>query len=505
MLKMLIVDDEYYSREGMKKIIDWSQYDIEIIGSAENGIQGIDMIRELHPDIVLTDIRMKAMDGLSMIEEVRKINAHCKFIIMSGYKVFEYAKKAMEEGVDFYLLKPVSKALLIDAVQTTKELLDKSKQDFILQRLQQSEGTLRSIINHKESKIDVIIKNYFICSVKLSEPMLDYQQDKLKIYNILIEQRENIQICFFSDREFIVMFCNEEDDEMTVRRMRRSLQSRLNVDIYVGVGEKQYTLADFKTAYEQACLALQYKLYDTKNDEIIFYRNIEGLNNKIDNQFIKINNEVIHAIEICEKDTVTQNLRLAHEKMVAVTYIPQDVYNWFSHLYMNITTMMKQLGFSEQEMFNTTFGNMNYNDMNSDIKLSEIFLNIENFCFHCINIVERNRKGLVSKSIKEVIAYIDKHYMKEISLEYLEKIFFMEFSYLSKLFKKETGKSYLQYLTEKRIQKAKELMGDPSLTIYEISARVSYTDSKYFSQLFKKIEGVTPKEYRMSLLEQQKE
>ena len=125
MYRMIIVDDEFFTLEGMKVILDWSEYNIEIVGTALSGSEGIRLAEELKPDIILTDIKMRAMDGISMIEHLRTQGLQAEFIIMSGYKVFEYAQRAMEAGVISYLLKPINKNRLIQSIQKSVERLER--------------------------------------------------------------------------------------------------------------------------------------------------------------------------------------------------------------------------------------------------------------------------------------------------------------------------------------------------------------------------------------------
>lgn len=117
MYSMIIVDDEYFTIEGMKLIIDWSFYNIEIVGTAVSGREGIALAKRLRPDIILSDIRMFGMDGISMLDTIRQEGIESKFIVMSGYKQFEYAQRAIEVGIEGYLLKPVNKEYLINIVQ----------------------------------------------------------------------------------------------------------------------------------------------------------------------------------------------------------------------------------------------------------------------------------------------------------------------------------------------------------------------------------------------------
>lgn len=487
MYKMLIVDDEYFIREGMKKIIDWNAQGIEIVGTAENGIQGIGKIRELKPDIVLTDIRMKAMDGLAMLDVLREEGIKCKVIIMSGYKVFEYAKKAMEEGVAFYLLKPVSKQELLEAVQKITSILDQEKTELIPKKLIESENLIKKCLENKGEDPIVNFKGpYIVISFRFIPAASLNMQERSEVFNLLLAQRENLYAYFKNENELMVLLCNDISPEMAVKKLRLTLTEHLQRKVFAGVSCVQNKTEEFATACSEAGKALQYILYGTS--EVVNYFDIMNSFNKIEIDYVNLSKEIIHAVEICNREKVAELLKNVSQSMMKARYNPEEVWNWFKNLYLNLqnTTRLMQVKVSEQEWINRV----------DEYTLWEITEMMLEFCSSCIIAIGNSRKGDVSKTIRDVVAYIDNHYTEDISLEQLEAIFYTEFSYISKLFKKEMGVTYLQYITEKRIAKAKELMENPELTMYQIANGVGYTDAKYFSQLFKKLEGVTPKEYR---------
>lgn len=150
MYKMIIVDDEYLTIEGMKLILDWSAYNIEISGTALSGREGIALAKSIRPDIILSDVKMFGMDGISMLDAIRKEGLQAKFIIMSGYKDFDYAQRAIEVGVESYLLKPVNKAHLEAIVQKMTAQMkpeQKSEQKYDMQISQSRFGEIISYID----------------------------------------------------------------------------------------------------------------------------------------------------------------------------------------------------------------------------------------------------------------------------------------------------------------------------------------------------------------------
>ena len=167
MYKLLIVEDEYFSREVIKHLIDWEKYSVEIVDTAENGKIGLQKILCLKPDIVLTDIRMKLVSGLEMIEEANKHNVKCKFIIMSGYKKFEYAQKAVDEDVIAYLLKPVRQENLTEAIIKVTKMLEKDSADYDLTGFHESERKFDDFI--KQQSGNETARIFFICKAGFEE------------------------------------------------------------------------------------------------------------------------------------------------------------------------------------------------------------------------------------------------------------------------------------------------------------------------------------------------
>lgn len=129
MYRMVVIDDEYFTCEGLKILLDWKALNIEIVGFSLNGEDGLELVEREKPDIVMTDIKMKFMDGLTMIKKLRNNGFKGEIIVFSGYKVFEYAQDAMESGVSYYLLKPVTKDKMLDAIKIVLNKLDSKRQD----------------------------------------------------------------------------------------------------------------------------------------------------------------------------------------------------------------------------------------------------------------------------------------------------------------------------------------------------------------------------------------
>lgn len=134
LVKVIVVDDEYLAREGMKKTIDWSKYGCMLCGEAEDGYKGIELAKKIRPDIVITDIKMPGIDGIHMTQKIKEELPHCKFIIITGYDDFEYARGAVKVNAVDFLLKPVEESELINAIEKASKECNKTMKNIILER-----------------------------------------------------------------------------------------------------------------------------------------------------------------------------------------------------------------------------------------------------------------------------------------------------------------------------------------------------------------------------------
>lgn len=128
MYKLLIVDDEDFEREGMAQMIDWKQYDIEMAGTAWNGVEALQKIEALRPDMILTDIKMPVMNGIELIRKVREKYPEIEFAVLSGFGEYEFTSQAMEQGVRHYILKPCDEDRIVAAIEKVKKEIDKKRQ-----------------------------------------------------------------------------------------------------------------------------------------------------------------------------------------------------------------------------------------------------------------------------------------------------------------------------------------------------------------------------------------
>ena len=402
MYKLLIIDDEYLVRLGLEETIDWGQFNVQIVGSAKNGKEGLQLAETLLPDIIISDVRMPLMDGLELTKVVNEKNLDTIVIILSGYKDFEYAKETLENGAFQYLLKPIDNDQLIEVVKKAINALERRRSQE--QRLQDIEKevplikttVIQNLISGNYANISEIVTK--IDSYKLMVPNSGYvvygeidQQEKLEKQHIKLANHDLFQILMSSLTKAEINFASViyfshfvflVDIEMD--KLLRILEEALNK-------------------------------YEETHDEISSI----GISNKFD-CFEKIYENYLEA------------KRNAKNKLL---------------LTINTITSFKDshLGFR--------------------------------------------------KIIVDVIRFISKHYHENISIETVSKRFDISQSHLMHTFKEDVGKTFNECLAEYRIRIAKKLLLQRKYRIYEVGEKVGYPDTKYFSQVFRKFENMSPAEY----------
>lgn len=204
MIKMIVIDDEFLVRVGIKETISWHEYGVEIVGEAPNGKSGLELVKALQPDIIITDIKMPVMDGLELVKRIKELNYENEIIILSGYKDFEYAKDTLENGAFSYLLKPIDNKELIEKVLSAIKKLNE-------------ERNTKNFIENLRADIPAI-KNKIVQDILIENIEKDAIKEKLTLYDIKI------------DDEGVVVYCklDELNNEKDGKKREEALLSLYN-------------------------------------------------------------------------------------------------------------------------------------------------------------------------------------------------------------------------------------------------------------------------------------
>lgn len=530
MYKLLIVEDEKGTREGLMDCIDWEQYGIELVAGLRNGEEALAYIENNPVDIVLTDVVMPVVDGIELIQEIRDRQYDIKTIIISGHGDIPYLKSAFKLDAIDYIFKPVDLEELDKVMKKVVKICDKEmKQQEKLKNLQKKltesipllqerffrrliEGTLidREEIIKRIDFLNLDIKvdeHYFIINVNINTADKDdtkenQQIEEREVKELLIINEVNklykgqYTIYNISNNQELVLIFNTKKS-ITYQKsfnvadnIHRVINDVIGQKATIGISDQVDYLGDLYQCYQQSQLALKNKFF-LGTGEVIHIEDIESREKSNffypERQYEEIldaarsgeNEKIENLIENFFVNIRKQNLSIEFIKILAVELV--------------ILTL-KELPETNQESQDITWQEiLGFNTLKKikswlKMKIKKIAVNI--------NKQQSNKTRYLIKKIKKTIR---ENYDEDISLKTLADDFYLTSNYICLLFKKETGETFNSYLTDVRIEKAKELLKDPVLRIYQIAEKVGYSDSDYFTRLFKKNTGVTPSEYRKRL------
>ena len=486
MYKLLIVDDEYYIREGMKSKIEWQNYNVEVIGTAKNGVEAIQFVNEQSPDIILTDIRMKGIDGLSMIEQLNKQNFKGKFIIMSGFTLFEYAHKALEEGVCHYLVKPIQKEKLIEIIKKITGMLDESRTQTIDEKIHKNDILLKGILNGNYIETErQYFKDSYIYAICFEKPIL-YDIDVEKRIATAISKMDNRILVFFENSNEMLLLAQ---DNISINQIHIKILQITGEKIWIGKSDIFSEKEKFVLARKQAKQAVSYRIYCKGSD---FFDFSEIIQKKIDrSKYLKDIDSIVEYVETFQNIKIKAVIDNITRSLSDEYVLPQDSLWVYSSIVFSMGKICDKLGV--EKVRDVDMVNESIAKMHSIRKIKEAVFEL---CIHTMENIKNERSNRSKVDAATIINYIDKHCLDSISLTEMSKVFYLDISYLSKIIKNATGKSFVKYITERRMEKSKGLLQNTDIPISDISERVGYTEANYFSQLFKKLVGISPTEYR---------
>jgi two-component system, response regulator YesN len=533
MYKLLVVDDEDWIRERLRYTIDWSKMGIEVIGEAKDGEEALELTEKLAPDIVLTDIRMPGIDGLEYIKRLRDGNNKARAIIISGYSDFEYARKAIKLGAFDYILKPVEDDDLTGVVRRCLEEIDSDKsRDILLEKaksqLKESLPLLRkelltNLVNGFFSDEDKILSEFAYVGIKYKgnnkicfivepdgfmsqsgEHAWDGHLLQFVVANIaqdFLNKLGSGESFFLQTGEIVcIVFSMAEENVLTrqvlsisngIRKMTRKITG---YSVTIGVGRCCKTLTGIAGSYSEAREALQYKAYLGK-DRIY---DIRGIDTQHRPGYYKLN----------DLELLLNNIKMGNKanSLSVLDNIFKEIYSNnkgicpidLKLLYMDIinsvfkTVLDANASFDDFPEFSYRF----FEQLNRLQTVDEFHEWMADTIVKIIDSLGKYKGTKKRKVIEKAVEYINSHYTESITLNSVADKFYLNASYFCKIFKEEMGESFTKYFINLRVQKAKELMSDPTRKIYEIAGMVGYDDVQYFTKIFKSILGVTPMQYR---------
>lgn len=523
MYKVIIVDDEDLIRDGLRTFVKWNEMGFEVVGEADDGNKAFELIQKLNPHVVLTDIKMPCCTGIELMRKIKESQIEVDIVVLSGYDEFEYAKTALEVGAVDYLLKPIKFDKLKEVFSKIREENDKKIQEKIkvrkameLVKSQFFSKVLGGVIKeHKDilkqaEELDINFGwSYYLAIIieldGLEELTRKYSARDLDLYRFAIRNVTE-EICakygegytfIINNSEVVVLFCSDSDESTHIKSLsyeiKGSIDMVLDFTVTISISDVFTEISGLHSAYEE-CRKRADKKFILGKNRIIFPEDIVVKDNAAGNAEENIEGRLLLLIQ-------SRNLQGIYELLDGYFSKAEDrdaICNRFFSVVRAVSKYLEKNGMDINDFIDER--RINYALISSKETMADIVLELRSIIKEVIYHLEKSEFKDDTRVISEVKEFVNRHLGEDVSLEAVAQKVYMHPMYLSKIFKKETGTNYIDFLTNTRINKAKQLMHDLTLKTYEISEMVGYKSAKHFSKVFKSITGVTPKEYRKNLI-----
>ncbi|NLK74207.1 MAG: response regulator [Clostridiales bacterium] len=518
-MKILIVDDEKITREGIISSINWRSHGIENIYEADDGINGIKAARQYKPEIIISDIKMPRMNGVEMAKEIYNFLPDCSIIFLSGYTDKEYLKAAILLKVVNYVEKPINTKELEAAISKAVDIqlsLSKNRinidinSKYTLSKLglrlihQNSKEELLLILNElNDIGLNIKPNNFFITIlITLKTPISSLSESKNTEFLYILDEitsRNNIKymVSIKNDEYFIIHFYSDSNiSDRKVTSICNYLSSYLqkSYKYYIAAGDVICGIGNVYKSYNTAAILLQSSFFYEYNSIITSNKDcVASPDYTLIQTLLKRYRQCLNSLN--RQDT-TETIHTIYSSFLNnQQYLPKHVKDLYYKLFAELSQATVQLRLST--FYHSDTANiLDYIVQDSNlVDLHRLLLDRINQFFSAIE----SRQTEEHPTIFAIKEYINKNYSNDnLSVKDISEYVNLSFSYICTLFKNETGKTINQYLTEVRIEKAKELLQTTMSNISEISTMVGYSDSNYFSKTFKKLVGKSPSEYKES-------
>lgn len=531
-LRVIIADDEPMVCVVVKKCVHWDDLGLELTGVAYDGEELMKQIRNTKPDIVITDISMPELNGLEMIEKVKKEGLDCKFIIISGYRQFEYAHKALKNNVDDYLLKPINEQELNESLNRIKTLIfeeslhGKKAMDKLIRNQKRDKENIRRMFLHQmltskenfladsenleeeygihffdgiyqamEVKIDILQKEDIyegLSSIQTKLITIFKKEFEKECRELFIEtDAERILIGLYYDKAYKSPF--NEKCRKFYEYGKNIADLFIGFTLTVGVSKKHESLLEFPQAFQEAMTAVSFRLTEG-TDKVIFYENLEIPENKWCGSEKKEIEEIVAAdFEILNRDHFKQYINSLFFQAGGKCNAAEVVE--LSRFIVEIFFQKQQYVQGEIENISCLYSRT-MKQIDNAITLPDLKNTILNAILPVMEKLEEKKNNQKKKPVRAALAYIEQHYNEALTLETVAEQVSLNPVYFSNIFKKETNENFIDYLHKCRIEAAKEILRTEDTPIVNIASIVGYYDAKYFSKMFRKYVGIKPSDYR---------
>lgn len=516
MYKYVIIDDEFLTRKGtIEKLAPVSDI-LQCAGEAEDGKAGLELINTVHPELVITDMKMPVMDGTALLPILSEQYPEIALIVISGYQDFEYMRQAIHAKVIDYILKPFSTEEIVESVKKVIKKIDLIETETVKTKLE-TEHYEKSQVNYDLGIIRNIIEGHMTGAGEFVSRKIRFMFQKRKIVLITLysekalpkeeieyfiqenQYESNILFIAHSNSDnlgFLIMTFPQEElflENTYVRQIIKELSSlfwKCKLEVLYGISAAHTNISELTGAFKETILALNQKKTDSF-ENVFEYIEQSELPKRIPWKNME---RLVFSVEA---GRVEETGKLIDELFDLYRRIPDlsiaDIKFNCYHISGQVRYMLSY-SIPELQIMRTEANTQNA--VNIIFSLSELYRYYRTFFTNIANNFITQEIYGDEDLINNVKTYIEHYYQKNVSVEIAASLFYVNRSYLSHIFKKKTGESFIDYLNKVRVKHAKELLISSDKKMYQIALLSGYNNVRYFFRAFKKVEGMTPDQYR---------
>lgn len=522
MYSVFLVDDESIVLEGIRNKLDWEAAGFTYSGEATDGELAFSMIQEVKPDILITDIKMPFMDGLQLSQLIKKIQPWIKIIILSGHDEFDFAKKAISIGVEDYILKPFTPEELLTSLNRIAEQLDKERKQFsdmasLKKKIESNEvqlrdkfltdlvqGTIDTTVcmqRAEELNIDLVARFYIVSISEIHPAQTEtdfFHEARVRLSDLMKNKNECVGFFITPDKFVCIVKSNSEkgkEDEYynVAEAIEHELSKNLECTVVTAIGKSVEHISHIANSYKDADHVLQLCHFLSKNrivsaDDI--KESSDGLISLQEND--PLVDQLKYANEGEIDKIITQFLGLLQNNSehfsIIASYLVVDVI-------MAVSKLVEDLGGNIKEVMPEILTHV---FVDNTVKNQETFISeIRRVLTEILKYRNSRMPGRYVDVILKAKQYIEKNYAsQDTCLRSVSEEVCLSPNHFSTIFSQECGVTFIEYLTEVRIEKAKNLLKTTDMKGSDIAYDVGFSDPHYFSFIFKKTTGLSPREYR---------
>ncbi|MCL2461250.1 MAG: helix-turn-helix domain-containing protein [Defluviitaleaceae bacterium] len=526
--KLLVVDDEIKIADGIANTVCWKSIGVTVAGCASDGLEALEMARLCQPDIIITDIKMDKMDGLTMVNEVSQLYPFTKFIVLTGYDEPEFIRKSLDLKVFSYLLKPAGEEELLEAVkrqiaEIEKENLLRNKIKMIDYELERNreffiESLLDDLLNGKIENEDELETRAGLLDISFKQPgyscvlftILDAQEivradGVQKLQNHFLAVEEIIKSVWIGEiwrvhieHERLVMILGGVDIKQGLEWVLENIDRFLDVSVAAATGEPCDNIIHIWKSYRQALLAYE-------SNSLPEFPGIISMNEMPDApglRFIYPAEKENELLASCIRSDSEQNISEAvkdlfdsmEQQNCAIERMRIEIMGFLALFSRKVA----DVGVELRNVFGCGLPEL-YTVMNKLDNRDELERWLREKLEQTSKMIRTNQSSLIGTKIAKANLYLLNNFCScDMSLDVIAEHLQMNPSYFSRIFKKETGLNFVEALTAMRLEKARALLATTTIRIADVALSVGYQNSRYFWTLFKKLNGCSPSEYRES-------